>query len=266
MTCLLAEGYNLRAAYLSRALKRILKRGMSVAVIAFSFRESAVRSAEDFQRLWGEGSKNHTGIVSGLTAYGIAPEDISFLNYFTDTKESAAALLRSADVLYFPGGVPDQMTERIREFALEEIIRAHRGVFIGYSAGALALLSEYVVNERLLTDGEDYVSTEFNITLKGEDSKADVISRSVARGNSKQSYVSKIEGLAKCTGHTECDAILTENGSVDAVPCLSASSPDASLIHEAAIGKIAGEQLIKLCSLGLTREEAEKKIIEGFLK
>ena len=123
-----------------------------------------------------------------------------------------------------------------------------------------------VVNERLLTDGEDYVSTEFNITLKGEDSKADVISRSVARGNSKQSYVSKIEGLAKCTGHTECDAILTENGSVDAAPCLSASSPDASLIHEAAIGKIAGEQLIKLCSLGLTREEAEKKIIEGFLK
>ncbi|MBR7161558.1 MAG: Type 1 glutamine amidotransferase-like domain-containing protein, partial [Clostridia bacterium] len=143
MTCLLAEGYNLRASYLSRALKRILKRGMSVAVIAFSFRESAVRSAEDFQRLWGEGSKNHTGIVSGLTAYGIAPEDISFLNYFTDTKESAAALLRSADVLYFPGGVPDQMTERIREFALEEIIRAHKGVFIGYSAGALALLSEY---------------------------------------------------------------------------------------------------------------------------
>lgn len=123
-----------------------------------------------------------------------------------------------------------------------------------------------IVNERLLTDNEDFVSTGFTVTLKGDDSKADVISRSVARGNSKQSYVSRIEGLAKCTGHTECDAILTENGSVDAAPCLTASCPDASLIHEAAIGKIAGEQLIKLCSLGLTREEAEKKIIEGFLK
>ncbi len=128
---------------------------------------------------------------------------------------------------------------------------------------AKALLS---VSERLLTDGDDLVDTEFTVTLDGDDSRADVSSRSVARGNSRQSYVSRIEGNAICSGHTECDAILTENGRVEAAPCLAAKCPDAALIHEAAIGKIAGEQIIKLCSLGLTREEAEKKIIEGFLK
>ena len=126
-----------------------------------------------------------------------------------------------------------------------------------------ALLS---VSERLLTDGDDKVTTEFTVTLDGDNSKADVVSRSVARGESYQSYVSRIEGNAICSGHTECDAILTENGRVEAAPCLAEKCPDAALIHEAAIGKIAGEQIIKLCSLGLTKEEAEKKIIEGFLK
>ncbi len=124
----------------------------------------------------------------------------------------------------------------------------------------------FTVRERLLTDGDDYVDTTFTVKLNGENSKTDVVSRSVARGNSKQKYISTIEGNAVSTGHTECDAILAENGKVEAAPCLSANCADAELIHEAAIGKIAGEQIIKLCSMGLTREEAEQKIIEGFLK
>ena len=138
---------------------------------------------------------------------------------------------------------------------------AHRDTVATLEAKALL-----TVSERLLTDGDDLVDTEFTVTLDGDDSRADVASRSVARGNSRQSYVSRIEGNAVCSGHTECDAILTENGRVEAAPCLAAKCPDAALIHEAAIGKIAGEQIIKLCSLGLTREEAEKKIIDGFLK
>ena len=143
MISLFLEGYNLRASYLSRALKRILKSEMSVCVIAFSFRESAVCSAENFEAFWGKDSKNYKGITSGLCSYGIAPERISFLNYFTDTKTSAMEKIKAADVLYFPGGLPDKMMERIREFELESVIKSHEGIFMGYSAGALVLLSEY---------------------------------------------------------------------------------------------------------------------------
>ena len=146
MICLFLEGYNLRAPYLSRAVKRILKPEMSVCVIAFSFRESAVRSAWDWESFYGNGSKNYKGITSGLCAYGILPERISFLNYFTDTKISAAEKIKNADILYFPGGLPDKMIQRIREFDLESVIKAHTGVFMGYSAGALVLLSEYHIS------------------------------------------------------------------------------------------------------------------------
>ena len=139
--------------------------------------------------------------------------------------------------------------------------KAHRD-----TVATLEAESTFIVNERLMTDGDDRVDTEFTVTLNGDNSRADVSSRSVARGRSHQSYVSRIEGNAICTGHTECDAILTEQGSVDAAPCLAANCTEASLIHEAAIGKIAGEQITKLCSLGLTQAEAEQKIIEGFLK
>ena len=124
----------------------------------------------------------------------------------------------------------------------------------------------FTVRERLLTNGDNTVDTNFAVALNGENSKTDIVSRSVARGNSVQKYISRIEGNTVCTGHSECDAILAENGSVEAAPGLVAKCADAELIHEAAIGKIAGEQLTKLCSLGLTREEAEQKIIEGFLK
>lgn len=126
--------------------------------------------------------------------------------------------------------------------------------------------AKLVIRERLLTDGDERAKSVFNVLLDGDGSAADLVSRSVARGNSYQEYISVIEGNCRCTGHSECDAILAENGRVNASPALNAACIDASLIHEAAIGKIAGEQIIKLCTLGLTEEEAERKIIEGFLK
>lgn len=126
--------------------------------------------------------------------------------------------------------------------------------------------AKIIVRERIMTDGDEDAVTKFKVELNGEDCGADLVSRSVARGNSHQAFYSVIEGNARCTGHSACDAILAENGRVDAQPALNAANVDAALIHEAAIGKIAGEQILKLCSLGLTREEAEEKIIEGFLK
>ncbi len=117
-----------------------------------------------------------------------------------------------------------------------------------------------------MTDHEEDAVTNFHVKLEGEDSGADLVSRSVARGNSHQAFYSIVEGNNRCTGHSACDAIIADNGKVDAQPALNASNVDAELIHEAAIGKIAGEQIMKLCSLGLTKEQAEEKIIEGFLK
>ncbi len=126
--------------------------------------------------------------------------------------------------------------------------------------------AKLVIRERLLTDGDETAKSDFSVSLDGEDSGVDLVSRSVAKGNSYQEYHSVIKGNCRCTGHSECDAILADNGRVNAAPELYAGNIDASLIHEAAIGKIAGEQIIKLRTLGLTEEEAEQKIIDGFLK
>lgn len=129
----------------------------------------------------------------------------------------------------------------------------------------LGARAKLLIHERLLTEFEQTAVTDFEVTLDGEGSGVDLISRSVARGNSRQSYHSVVIGNAPCTGHTECDAILSEKGQVDAAPELRAHHEDAALIHEAAIGKIAGEQILKLRTLGLTEKEAEQTIIEGFL-
>lgn len=126
--------------------------------------------------------------------------------------------------------------------------------------------AKLIIREHIMTDGDQYAETDFKVELNGENSGADLISRSVAKGSSKQFFRSCIVGNAPCTGHSECDAIIADNAHVSAAPELTASCPDAELIHEAAIGKIAGEQLLKLRTLGLTEEEAEAKIIEGFLK
>jgi len=123
-----------------------------------------------------------------------------------------------------------------------------------------------VIRERILTDKNEVAKTWFEVNLNGEDSGVNLISRSVAKGNSLQAYESNIIGNNKCYGHSECDAIIADHGIVDAAPKLIANDGDAQLIHEAAIGKIAGEQILKLKTLGLTEEEAEAAIVDGFLR
>ena len=130
----------------------------------------------------------------------------------------------------------------------------------------LAAGAKLVVRERLMTHGEQNAVSTYVVTLNGENASADVVSRSVARDHSYQKFDAKIIGNAACNGHTECDSIIMDQGRILAVPGLEANHVDASLFHEAAIGKIAGEQLIKLMTLGLTEAEAEEQIINGFLR
>ena len=122
------------------------------------------------------------------------------------------------------------------------------------------------IREKIMTHGKQSATTDFVVDMNGDDSHVNLVSRSVARDESKQLFVSKIVGNAKCTGHSECDAIIMDSAVVSARPELTAANIDAELIHEAAIGKIAGEQLVKLMTLGLTTQEAEEQIINGFLK
>lgn len=123
-----------------------------------------------------------------------------------------------------------------------------------------------IVHEKLMTHKYQYAETDFTVDLDGENSSANVVSRSVAKDNSSQLFLSKINGNNICNGHTECDAIIMDSAHVSAIPQITANHIDASLIHEAAIGKIAGEQLIKLMTLGLSEQEAEEQIVNGFLK
>ena len=126
--------------------------------------------------------------------------------------------------------------------------------------------AKLVVHERLMTHGEQKAYSIYNVDLNGKGSSADIVSRSVARDNSYQKLDMCILGNDECSGHTECDSIIMDNGRILAVPSLEANSVDAMLVHEAAIGKIAGDQLTKLMTLGLTEQEAEEQIINGFLK
>lgn len=130
----------------------------------------------------------------------------------------------------------------------------------------LAEGAAFVVTERLMTHGEQTAVSTFEVELNGEGSGTHIVSRAVARDKSTQLFVSRMAGNAACNGHTECDAIIMDHAAIRAVPEISANSTDASLIHEAAIGKIAGEQIMKLMTLGLTEREAEEQIINGFLK
>ena len=133
------------------------------------------------------------------------------------------------------------------------------------TSATVAAGAKLLSRERILTEGEQQADTEFQVTLDGAGAAADLISRAVARGASRQSYCSTMTGNAPCSGHSECDAIIDGTAVVDAAPKLCAHHADAAMIHEAAIGKIAGEQILKLRTLGLTEQEAEAKIIEGFL-
>ncbi len=123
-----------------------------------------------------------------------------------------------------------------------------------------------VIKEKILTEGKQYAESHFNVDMDGADSSTSVVSRVVAKNESKQVFYSKIQGNNKCYGHTECDGIIMDTAVVSAIPEITANHLEAGLVHEAAIGKIAGEQILKLMTLGLSEEEAEAQIINGFLK
>ncbi len=126
--------------------------------------------------------------------------------------------------------------------------------------------AKLIIKEKVLTSDNQIAKTLFNVDLVGKNSHVEVVSRSVAKGKSKQKFVSNLKGKNECFGHVECDGILLDNAQIESVPKIVAQNVDATLVHEAAIGKIAGEQLVKLQTLGLSEEEAQAQIIKGFLK
>ena len=123
-----------------------------------------------------------------------------------------------------------------------------------------------IIHEKIMTQGTQSAKTDFTVDLNGAGSSCNVVSRSVAKGDSEQTFFSNVNGNNLCHGHTECDAIIMDRGKVSSLPQVTANHIDASLIHEAAIGKIAGDQIIKLMTLGLSEQEAEEQIVNGFLK
>ena len=146
------EGYDIDAPWLYDSLRPYVRPADRVAVIAFSFRDSRVKNAADWDALYGkEKGTYYGGIAGGFAAYGVPEENVSFLNCFTDTPETAREKAENADILCFPGGLPDRMPEHIREFDLTEPLMRHRGVVMGYSAGAVIQLAEYH-----LSPDEDY--------------------------------------------------------------------------------------------------------------
>lgn len=135
-----------------------------------------------------------------------------------------------------------------------------------YSKCEVGKDAELIIQERLLTDREQNAGTEMDVFLKGDNARTRVISRSVARGHSTQVFYPRVQGDCACFGHVSCDAIIMDSSKVRSIPEITCNHVDATLIHEAAIGKIAGEQITKLMTLGLTAEQAEEKILEGFLR
>lgn len=144
MINILLEGYEINAHWLYDDLKKYILPNQSIAVIAFSFRDNEVKNLKDWASLYSkEKGIYYNGIVDGFTAYGISEDNITFVNYFKDTKESAVQKIQKADILYFTGGRPDRMMDRIKEFDLADVLRKHKGIIMGYSAGAVIQLSEY---------------------------------------------------------------------------------------------------------------------------
>ncbi len=166
-------------------------------------------------------------------------------------------ILNPVTEVYLKNGATMEM-DSVQIKGVDSTVRVTKGV--------LEDNTNFVVSEKILTHGNQFAKTAFEVELNGENASTKVTSRSVATEESKQEFSSKVIGNNKCFGHVECDAIIKDNAKIIAIPEIIANNVEANLIHEAAIGKIAGEQLIKLMTLGLTEKEAEDAIINGFLK
>ena len=144
MINILLEGYNIDVTWLYDELKNYIKSYYRVAVIAFSFRDEQAKTLADWNLLYSkENGRFYGGIAGAFASYGISEENITFINYFTDTKESAKRKIENADIIYFPGGLPDRMMDRIKEFDIQDALMSHKGIVMGYSAGAVIQLAEY---------------------------------------------------------------------------------------------------------------------------
>ncbi len=157
MINILLENPEIDAAYLRSALEQYIRQGSRVVIVAFSFRDRDVRDADDWDALYSKDrGKYYSGMVRPFAAYSVLEEDIAFIDYFRDTRESAAEKIRNADIVYFPGGLPDRMLERIDEFGLRDVLMQHDGVVMGFSAGAVIQLGEYH-----LSPDEDYADFSY---------------------------------------------------------------------------------------------------------
>mgnify|MGYP002625724868 CR=1 FL=1 len=176
----------------------------------------------------------------------------------TDPGVSGVNIMNPTTVVYVDeGGYMEMETTQIR--GIDSTVRETKARINGEGA-------KLVVRDKLMTHGRQHADAIFDVQMNGFESTCDLISRAVARDDSTQTFRANIVGNARCSSHTECDAIIMDHAKISASPEIVANDLDAALIHEAAIGRIAGEQLIKLMTLGLTEEEAEQEIIAGFLK
>lgn len=176
--------------------------------------------------------------------------------HYAEGDGKGGKIMNPQTVVYLEEGASIQMdTIQIRGI---DSTRRYTKVVCGKGA-------EAVITERLLTHGDQVAESDMEIVLDGEDSKGRVISRSVAQDTSSQVFYPRMVGNALCFGHVQCDSIIMGTAKIRSIPEITANCPEAQLIHEAAIGKIAGDQLLKLETLGLTEEEAEDCILKGFL-
>lgn len=211
MINILLEGYDIGAPWLYDDLKNYIKPNLSVAVVAFSFRDNRVKSLSDWNALYSkETGKYYDGIVGGFASYGISEDNVSFINYFTDTKETAAQKIASAGIIYFLGGLPDRMLDRIKEFDLYDILLKHEGIIMGYSAGAVIQLSEYHLSpdddypEFKYYEGIPYLNNFYlEVHYEGTDVQDESIRR-VLNERGKTVYATSLRA----------GAILVDNGSI----------------------------------------------------
>ncbi len=202
----------------------------------------------------GCGDSTHDGIHTFYIGRGAHVKYVE--KHYGEGEGSGKRLMNPTTVLHIEEGGSIEM-ETTQISGIDDTLRK--------TTAELAADARLVIREKIMTTGVQVAKTDFSVDMNGEGCSADVMSRSVAKDQSCQEFDSLINGNAACTGHTECDAIIMDEGHVLARPCLAANNIDASLIHEAAIGKIAGEQLIKLMTLGLSEKEAEEQIVAGFL-
>ncbi len=200
-------------------------------------------------------NSQHDGIHRFFLEEGVKVKYIE--KHYGEGNGDGKKILNPVTEVYLKAGSSMEM-ESTQIKGVDSTIRETKGV--------LEENTNFVVTEKIMTHGEQFAKTIFDVELNGDNSSAHVTSRSVATDNSKQYFISKIYGNAKSFSHSECDAIIKDNAIVSAAPEVVANHVDANLIHEAAIGKIAGEQITKLMTLGFSEEEAEQEIINGFLK